>query len=106
MTGKSFRKTSRAVTQKLVNKVPALQSCVCGSDAAKYATLGDPTACFGANDVTNLEILFGGLATTAAMRTFYARCADYDGSGVFQANDLTNMKRYFVGLLPIAPHLS
>eukprot|EP00966_Prymnesium_polylepis_P248797 5752569-Prymnesium_polylepis.1 len=34
---------------------PPSPACVCGNDPTKYATAGDPTTCFGANDVTNLE---------------------------------------------------
>jgi len=83
---------------------PAQQSCVCGSDPIKYSTFGDPTACFAANDMTNLEQLFGLVAVTDAMREFYTRCSDYDNNGAFQANDLTNMKRYYANLLGIAPH--
>eukprot|EP00966_Prymnesium_polylepis_P266543 6157541-Prymnesium_polylepis.1 len=73
---------------------PALQACVCGSDATAYSTFGNPANCFGANDVTNLEVMFSGLAVTDDTRAFYLRCSDYDDDGSFRANDLTNMKRY------------
>jgi len=82
------------------------QSCVCGSDPTKYSTYGSAANCFGANDVTNLEVMFGGLFIADATRAFYTRCADYDNDGTFRANDLTNMKRYYAGLLPIASHFA
>jgi len=74
-------------------------SCACGSDATSYSTYGSAVNCFGANDVTNLEVMFGGLAIDAGPREFYTMCSDYDNDGVFRANDLTNMKRYYAGLL-------
>jgi len=82
------------------------QSCVCGSDPSKYATFSDATACFGANDITNLEVMFSGQSMSNTISSFYGTCSDYDNDGVFQANDLTNMKRYYAGLLPIAPLFS
>lgn len=84
---------------------PALASCVCGSDPASYSTFGSTVNCFGANDVTNLEVMFSGLAMGADTRAFYTRCSDYDNDGAFRANDLTNMKRYYAGLLGMATHL-
>jgi len=83
-----------------------LQSCICGSNPSAYSTYGNAAMCFGANDVTNLEVMFGGLAMADATRAFYQRCSDYDNDGVFRANDLTNMKRYYAGLLSIAAHFS
>jgi hypothetical protein len=76
---------------------------VCGSDAAHYSTFGDDTTCFGANDVTNLEVMFVGLGHQATS-DFYQRCSDYDNDGTFRANDLTNMKRYAAGILGLASH--
>ena len=70
---------------------PAQQSCVCGTDPTKYSTLGSAVNCFGANDVTNLEVMFGGLPMTDDTRAFYTRCSDYDNDTIFRANDLTNM---------------
>ena len=71
---------------------PALASCICGSDSTSYSTFGSTVNCFGANDVTNLEVMFSGLAIGAEPRAFYTRCSDYDNDGAFRANDLTNMK--------------
>jgi len=85
---------------------PAQQSCACGSDSTKYSTFGSAVNCFGANDVTNLEVMFGGLAMADDTRAFYTRCSDYDNDGVFRANDLTNMKRYYAGLLGMASWVS
>jgi len=79
--------------------------CDCGGDPTKYSTLGSAVNCFGANDVTNLEVMFSGLAVTDETRAFYTLCSDYDNDGVFRANDLTNMKRYYAGLLPMASHV-
>eukprot|EP00966_Prymnesium_polylepis_P053159 1230264-Prymnesium_polylepis.1 len=67
--------------------------CDCGGDPTKYSTLGSAVNCFGANDVTNLEVMFSGLAVTDETRAFYTLCSDYDNDGVFRANDLTNMKQ-------------
>jgi len=84
----------------------AQQSCVCGSDPARFSTHGSATACFGANDITNLEVMFANLPIAADVTAFYTRCADYNNDGAFRANDLTNMKQYYAGLLPIAAYLS
>jgi len=86
--------------------LPSLQSCVCGNDPAQYSTFGnDATRCFGANDMTNLEVCYGGLPMADETQAFYRRCSDYDNDGIFRANDLTNMKRYYAGLLPVSPHI-
>jgi len=83
-----------------------LQSCACGSSTDQYSTLGNPMACFGASDLTNLERIFANFATDDATRTFYMRCSDYDADGSFRANDLTNMKMYYTGLLPVAAYFT
>jgi len=83
-----------------------VQSCSCAIDSTRYATYDDLTRCFGANDLTNLNVLFVQLAQPAAVIEFYSRCADYDNDGAFRANDLTNMNRYYAGLLPVASHIT
>jgi len=85
---------------------PAQQSCLCGSDATRYSTYGHAMNCFGANDVTNLEVMFSGLTIPADTAAFYQRCSDYDNDGIFRANDLTNIKRYYAGLLPLPTHMA
>jgi len=84
---------------------PPPQTCVCGIDPASYSTFGNAMACFGANDVTNLEYMFANLPLSAEANAFYTRCSDYDGNGAFQANDLTDIKRYYANLLPIASYI-
>jgi len=81
-------------------------SCVCASNPSAYATFNNQAACFGANDMTNLEMMFSGQALPESMRAFYTRCSDYDNDGTFRANDLTNMKRYYAQVLPMAMHFS
>jgi len=82
------------------------QSCVCGSDPTKYSTYNDAQNCFGANDLTNLNVMFAGLTLAAEVKAFYTRCSDYDNDGEFRANDLTNMAQYYAGLLSLAAHVS
>mmetsp|Transcript_482 Transcript_482/g.1477 ORF Transcript_482/g.1477 Transcript_482/m.1477 type:complete len:214 (+) Transcript_482:1-642(+) len=82
----------------------SLVSCLCSSDPTQYSTLNDATRCFGANDITNLEVMFAGQPQSASTNAFYTACSDYDNDGVFRANDLTNMKRYYAGMLAIASH--
>eukprot|EP00966_Prymnesium_polylepis_P224381 5190228-Prymnesium_polylepis.2 len=86
--------------------LPSSRSCLCSSDPASYSTVSDPVNCFGANDVTNLEVMFSGVTVDDITRAFYLRCADYDDDGAFRANDLTNMKRYYAGLLTVASHIA
>jgi len=83
---------------------PPQQSCLCGATPPKYSTLGNANVCFGANDVTNLEVMFAAVPVTDDMRSFYIRCSDYDNNGQFAANDLTDMKRYYADLMPVAAH--
>jgi len=82
------------------------QSCLCGGSSTQYATYDDAMQCFGANDVTNLNVMFAGVAQSAAVVAFYTRCGDYDNDGVFRANDLTNMNRYYAGLMGVAAHVA
>eukprot|EP00966_Prymnesium_polylepis_P280268 6475868-Prymnesium_polylepis.1 len=70
---------------------PVLQSCLCAIDATQYATYNDATRCFGANDLTNIEVMFAGMPQPDSLVAFYTRCSDYDNDGAFRANDMTNM---------------
>jgi len=78
---------------------------VCGVNPTSYSSYNDLARCFGANDLTNLNVIFAGMAQPAPVSAFYSRCADYDDDGVFRANDLTNMNRYYAGTLAMAAHL-
>jgi len=84
---------------------PVGSSCVCGSSPTEYATFNDPLRCFGAADLTNVEVMYSGVIVSQAVIAFYTLCADYDNDGAIRANDLTNMKRYYAGLLPMASHV-
>lgn len=81
-------------------------SCLCGTNPTQYSAYNSNRACFGANDITNLEVMFALQPLVADAVSFYTSCSDYDNDGAFRANDLTNMKRYFALLLPVASHHS